>query len=63
MYSICLLLFVTHLCLGWKKLVPADAMHLELQKVKRDELTVSFQDLTRLTPETDWQFGAWEDIG
>jgi len=28
MYSICLLLFVTHLCLGWKKLVPADAMQI-----------------------------------
>ena len=27
-YSICLALFVTHLCLGWKKLVPADAMQI-----------------------------------
>jgi len=28
MYSFCLALFVTHLCLGWKKLVPADAMQI-----------------------------------
>lgn len=27
-YSLALVLFVTHLCLGWKKLVPADAMQI-----------------------------------
>eukprot|EP00435_Cladocopium_sp_Y103_P039713 s1203_g10.t1 len=27
-YSVALVLFVTHLCLGWKKLVPADAMQI-----------------------------------
>eukprot|EP00913_Durusdinium_trenchii_P030571 g28634.t1 len=27
-YTLCLILFVTHLCLGWKKLVPADMMQI-----------------------------------
>jgi len=27
-YTVCVLCFVTHLCLGWKKLIPADAMQI-----------------------------------
>jgi len=27
-YSVCIMVFVTHLCLGWKKLIPADAMQI-----------------------------------
>jgi len=28
LYTVCITLFVTHMCLGWKKLIPADAMQI-----------------------------------
>merc|ERR1712117_782990 len=33
-YTVCVVIFWAHMCLGWKKLVPADAMQIPKDHVK-----------------------------